>query len=154
MKLVVSSKHSIKQLEIWVREKFTEIENKDVVLPDLSLPVAPYTKENLSQLIKFVPIESKNTMSVVWYLPDFHSKAYGSSPLSYFVHILNDRGEGSLQTHLKREGLILSMSAGAGEFLGDVYSHFTVAYVLTQKGLADFDQVLAATKKLLAHVQA
>jgi secreted Zn-dependent insulinase-like peptidase len=96
MKLAVSSKHSIDQLEQWVRNKFSDIQNKNVELPDLSEPVAPYTKENLSQLIKFVPIENKNTMSVVWYLPDYHSQAYGSSPLSYFVHILNDRSNGSL----------------------------------------------------------
>jgi len=90
MKLVVSSKHPIELLEKWVREKFSDIENKNIVLPDLSLPVAPYTKENLGQFIKFVPIESKSTLTVVWYLPDFHSKAYGSSPLSYFTHLLND----------------------------------------------------------------
>jgi secreted Zn-dependent insulinase-like peptidase len=44
------------------------------------------------------------------------------------------------------------MSTGAGEFLGDVYSHFQVSFVLTKKGLDNYEQVLAATKNQLNHI--
>lgn len=35
MNLVVIGKHSIAQLESWVREKFSAVPNKDIVVPDL-----------------------------------------------------------------------------------------------------------------------
>ena len=42
-------------MEEWVTEKFSTVENKNVVLPDLGSP-APYPRENLGKFVKFVPV--------------------------------------------------------------------------------------------------
>jgi insulysin len=46
MTLSVYSRHDIELLEKWVTEKFSAVENKEVVVPDLGSP-APFPKENL-----------------------------------------------------------------------------------------------------------
>jgi insulysin len=46
MTLTVYSRHEIDKLEKWVTDKFSAVENKEVVVPDLGSP-APFPKENL-----------------------------------------------------------------------------------------------------------
>lgn len=46
MTLSVYSRHEIEILEKWVTDKFSAVENKEVVVPDLGSP-APFPKENL-----------------------------------------------------------------------------------------------------------
>lgn len=55
MTLTVLSRNSVADLEKWVSEKFSPVKNIEVKVPDLGSP-APYPKESLSKLIKFVPV--------------------------------------------------------------------------------------------------
>lgn len=50
MKLCVSGKHSIEQLEEWVVKMFSDVVNKDVVVPDLGQPKMPYDQGNLATI--------------------------------------------------------------------------------------------------------
>lgn len=50
MKLVISGKHSLDQLEQWAVEKFSLVVNKNVVVPDLGKPVVPFTVSNLATI--------------------------------------------------------------------------------------------------------
>jgi insulysin len=72
MKLVISSKSSLDELQKWAVEKFTPIVNKKVELPNLGQPILPYTSENLGQLIKFPPVADKDSLSIAWFLPNCH----------------------------------------------------------------------------------
>ena len=48
---------------------FSEVENKDVKVPDFSVP-EPYTpSKNLAHMYRFVPIKDKDILSFVWFLP-------------------------------------------------------------------------------------
>lgn len=47
MKLTVSGKHSLQQLEEWATKMFSEVENKDIVVPYLGAPKLPFTHDNL-----------------------------------------------------------------------------------------------------------
>jgi len=60
MNLVVSSKHSLEQLEAWVIEKFTAVPNKDLKVPDLGQPSHPFPPERLGVITKFHPIQDKD----------------------------------------------------------------------------------------------
>ena len=68
MKLTISGRHDIDQLEEWVTSKFSPIENKDVVVPDLGEPV-PFPPDRLGKLVKFVPVKDKDILTVLWILP-------------------------------------------------------------------------------------
>ena len=54
MTLTVYSRHEIDKLEHWVTERFSTVENKEVVIPDLGSP-APFPKEILGKFVRFVP---------------------------------------------------------------------------------------------------
>lgn len=47
MTLVISSKHKLSQLETWVRSTFAFVHDKQLKLPNLALPIVPFTKDNL-----------------------------------------------------------------------------------------------------------
>ena len=68
MNLTVSGKHDLSMLEDWVVEKFSPIQNKEVVLPDLGVP-NPYPNENLGKLVKFVPVKDRDQITIFWILP-------------------------------------------------------------------------------------
>ena len=51
-----------------MRGKFSAIENKDIVLPNLLDP-HPYPITHLRKLYKFVPVEDKDLLTFVWFLP-------------------------------------------------------------------------------------
>lgn len=43
MKLVVIGNDSLEQLEAWVTEKFSLVDNKNLTLPSLSYPRVPFS---------------------------------------------------------------------------------------------------------------
>ena len=47
MHLVVTGKHTVEELEHWIISKFSDVVNKDVVLPDYSKPCLPFDAENM-----------------------------------------------------------------------------------------------------------
>lgn len=135
MKLVISSKSSLDELEKLAVEKFTPIVNKKVVLPDLGLPITPYTSENLGKLIKIIPVADTDSITIMWNLPNCHLHHHLTQPLNYFTTIFGSEQTNSVFSHLKKEGLIMSLSSySEGEFNG-VYSTFYVYAKLTKKGL-------------------
>lgn len=68
MRLVISGKHEISELEKLATELFSPIINIDVELPNLGAP-APYDEKKLSHVYKFVPIKDKDIISLYWFLP-------------------------------------------------------------------------------------
>jgi secreted Zn-dependent insulinase-like peptidase len=68
MTMTISSRHDLDQLEEWVKDKFSPIENKEVVLPNLGDP-DPYPENNLGKLVKLVPVKDKDILTLFWILP-------------------------------------------------------------------------------------
>ena len=58
MTLTVQGKEDMATLEKWVKESFSDIENKDVELPNLGVP-EPYGKKELAKIVKFEPVQDK-----------------------------------------------------------------------------------------------
>lgn len=57
MDLVLVSEKPIAELEKLVTDLFSAVENKDVKVPDLGLPVHPFKKEQLGKLTKYNPVK-------------------------------------------------------------------------------------------------
>lgn len=141
MTLAVSGRHEIDQMEEWVTEKFSAVENKDVVLPDLGSP-PPYTRENLGKLVKFVPVKDKDIITMIWVLP-YQQQDIKAQPLGYYSFLFGHEGENSLMSYLKAEGLANELSAGGDHELWS-YSSFYMDISLTKKGLANYESVVEA----------
>ena len=65
MNLVVYSNKALDELEVQVKDLFTTIENKNVVVPSFADPPL-YPDENLGYLFKVKPIKNKNTLVFHW----------------------------------------------------------------------------------------
>ena len=145
MKLTVSGKHSLEQLEQWAIALFSKVENKNVVVPNLGEPALPFTHENLGKIQRYKPVLDKDEISIYWVLP-YCEKEYKSQPLVYFSHLFGHEGQNSLLSYLIKEGLAMNLAAGVDHEQG-VFSNFYIKIGLTQKGLKDTNHVLAAVFK-------
>ena len=141
MRLTVTGKHDINQLEKWVLEKFSGVENKNVEVPDLGVP-APYLPEHLGKLVKFVPVKDKDIMTIQWQLP-YVQKDIECQPLGYYAFLFGHEGENSLLSYLISEGLGNELAAGVDHELWS-FSTFYVQVGLTKKGLALYEKVVEA----------
>jgi insulysin len=65
MTLTVQGKEDVETLEKWVRESFSEIENKNVVLPNFGEP-KPYGEKELMKVVKFEPVKDKKKLTLLW----------------------------------------------------------------------------------------
>lgn len=141
MNLTIVGRHEIDQLEQWVTDKFSPIENKNVVIPDLGTP-NPFPKENLGKFVKFVPVKDKDILTLLWILPYIQSDIK-AQPLGYFAFLFGHEGKNSLLSYLKSEGLANELSAGGDHELWS-YSNFYIDISLTKKGLQNYEQVIEA----------
>ena len=66
MKLVVCSKHSLAQLEKWIVEMFTPIQNLKIERPIYT--EKPFQKENLQKMLKIQPLKEKKELKIIWVL--------------------------------------------------------------------------------------
>lgn len=60
MNLVLYGKHSIEKLEQWAVTLFSDVIDKNVVVPDLSQPVVPFDRTNLGKTIRFRPVKDED----------------------------------------------------------------------------------------------
>ena len=141
MRLVISGKHGIDELETLATTLFSPITNKDTEIPNLGLP-APYDERNLAHMYKFVPIKDKDIMSFYWFLP-YTQEEYKTQPLKYHSHLFGHEGENSLLSYLISEGLALELSASSDHELWAI-TNFSVDITLTKKGLKDYEKVVEA----------
>ena len=68
MTLCIAGKFSLDKLESWVIDKFSPIQNKNVIVPYLCDP-DPYPSENLGKFIKYVPIMDKDILNLYFNVP-------------------------------------------------------------------------------------
>jgi insulysin len=139
MTLTVLSRHSLKDLEKWVTEKFQVVKNFNVTVPDLGLP-EPYPAERRGNLVKFVPVQDDDILTIYWVLP-YLEKEFKSQPLNYFSHLFGHEGENSILSYLKSEGLALELSSSSDHELR-AFSTFSVDITLTKKGLLNYERVI------------
>jgi insulysin len=151
MNLVVTGKHSMEQLEAWVREKFTAVPNKDIVVPDLGMPVHPFPEDRLGVISRFQPIKDTDILELVWVLPSYE-KHYKTRPLDYFSHLFGHEGENSILSYLKQEDLAMALSSTGDHEMG-CFSSFQVEITLTKKGLANLNHVIAAVFKYAQRIR-
>ncbi len=69
MKLTLSGKHTLEQLEQWAVDKFSLVVNKNVVVPDLGKPEVPFTISNLGTIAKYKPIKDEDKLCIYWIVP-------------------------------------------------------------------------------------
>ncbi|GMR59756.1 hypothetical protein PMAYCL1PPCAC_29951 [Pristionchus mayeri] len=150
MALVVAGKNPLSELEEMVcRLGFAEIENKNVI-PEVYDQA--YGPEECRRFVQAVPIKDTRTLSISFPMPDLTNE-YKSNPCGYFSHLLGHEGEGSVMSHLKKQGWISSFSAGH-RTIATGFGEFKISIDLTIDGLEHTDDIVTEVFHAIAMIRA
>ncbi|XP_017059647.1 insulin-degrading enzyme isoform X2 [Drosophila ficusphila] len=138
MCLAVIGKESLDELEGMVLEKFSEIENKNVEVPDW--PRHPYADERYGQKVKIVPIKDIRSLTISFTTDDL-TQFYKSGPDNYLTHLIGHEGKGSILSELRRLGWCNDLMAGH-QNTQNGFGFFDIVVDLTQEGLEHVDDIV------------
>jgi len=136
MTLCVIGKESIAELEAMIRDKFSDVPNKELELPlgdDVS-PHPPFLPQDWNQLLRQCPVKDVKQLTFSWVLP-FQGFLWRTKPTAYASHLLGHEGRGSLAAVLKERGLITRCTSSGGAWLEGAFSLMHLTFDLTDDGV-------------------
>lgn len=101
MGLAVLGRESLDQLEMYVRDRFSSVERKDVEAPVYK--AHPHSGDALQKYIEVVPVKELQRMTMSFPIRD-HTMDYTSQPGHCLAHLLGHEGKASLLSLLKELG--------------------------------------------------
>ncbi|MDD9952073.1 MAG: insulinase family protein [Zetaproteobacteria bacterium] len=148
MKLALMSKHSLADMEQWVRAKFVAVKNQQAVKPQY--PQDPFAAAQLPLLVEIKPVKDLKKLNVMYALPS-QEKDWQHKSLDLISTVLGFEGEGSILSYLKAQNLATGLGVGT-----DDASYSTSLYLevqLTDKGLQHWQQVAETIHAYIAHMR-
>lgn len=136
MTLVILGKESVEELKSWAKELFSQVVNKDVVLPELGVPQF----NNRLTITKIIPVKDTRTLKLIWTLPEQNS-SYLTKPDRYLTNLLGHEGKNSILSYLKYYNLADELMASSDEDF-TTYNYLYVDIKLTEKGLSCYETVI------------
>lgn len=139
MKLVVLGREPLDQLETWVCELFSDVQNKD--LPENRWDgIQPLTRDDLNTQIFAKPVMEARSLEIVFPFMD-EEDLYETQPSRFISHLIGHEGPGSILAFLKDQGLVNALSAGAQNVCrGSAF--FNIEISLTPEGLRRYPDVV------------
>lgn len=138
MTLVILGKEPLTTLKQWATEKFSGIQNSNLVVTEFDQDF--FDKSTLPLKIESQSIMDTRSMMLAFPIPS-SSKHLDSKPISYLSNLIGHEGNGSLLSALKKEGLVDSLSSGS-QFDTRVKELFVIQMGLTQRGYSNQSRVL------------
>ena len=138
MTLVVLAREPLSELLAMVKEKFSPVINRKLVVDEKPYPIFP--QDVLPSRVRVESVKNERMLHLVFPMPPME-KLYRQKPGSYISYLLGHEGEGSLYYELRKQGLAERLSAGSG--LSNRFgSTFNVDITLTEKGYQHQDDVV------------
>ncbi|CAE7190160.1 unnamed protein product, partial [Symbiodinium pilosum] len=109
-----------------------------------------WPRERLSKFVLVEPSEPRPALWLQFAFPDLETK-FLSKPLSYISYIIKYTGVSSLQSYLKKEGLIQDLSSADSSTSAG--TRFFVAMYLTTKGANSMEHVMDIFFQYLARMK-
>ena len=149
MRLVVLAPRELDRLEEIVRGDFIEVPDADVPKRGYAQPL--FTASELGQWIEIVPEKEKNSLSLLFPLPD-QLLDYQDQPLNIIGHVLGHEGEHSLFAYLKSKNWIDGLVAGQALSYTGV-TVFSLSMDLTTEGQKHKQDIVQAVFAAIEQVQ-
>ncbi|MEM7195385.1 MAG: insulinase family protein [Pseudomonadota bacterium] len=137
MTLAVVGQASLDDLEAMVREKFSDISNKDTPQPTFTQSYIDSSSGPV--LLQIEPEQKVQRLVYQFPIPSTESQ-YRSKPVSYLSSLIGHEGPGSLLDQLKKRGIADGLSAGLG-FMDNVHGSFQISIALTDKGIGKVNEI-------------
>ncbi|HHR6137621.1 TPA: pitrilysin [Providencia alcalifaciens] len=138
---VLYGDQSIEQLAKIANETFGRIPNFNASVPEVTIPVV--TDKEKGIVIHYVPSQPQKALQIEFSIKnnmaDFRSKSD-----EYISYLIGNRSPGTLSDWLISQGLAEGISASASPNSDRNYGSFSIYVTLTDKGLAERDQIIAA----------
>jgi len=140
MKLVVLGRESLDELESWVVELFSGVEDKN--LPqnrwETEVPLGP--KDLLTQTFA-KPVMDSRQLDLSFPFID-EELLYESQPSRYISHLIGHEGPGSIMSYIKSKGWANGLSAGAYPVCPGTPGIFNCQIRLTEDGLLNYREIV------------
>lgn len=140
MTLVLTSPHSLDQLEQWCQQQFAAVP----YVPGQAVHALPplYRPQDLACQININTLKDTRKLIITFPLgnPIQH---YRTKPTTFISHLLGHEGTHSLTAYLKQRGWINTLTAGTG-VRGSNYIDFNIAFNVTEQGMSQIDDIIEA----------
>lgn len=144
MHLVIVSTQSLDHLEKQVEELFAHVKSSSFA-PTAALPPL-LTAAGRGQLAAIAPIQQLQHLELMWEIPSQNLDVRADHILS---HLIGHEAQGSLLALLKQHQLADCLSVGS-HHIGKQQTLFTIDIQLTDRGLQEYEQVIAYCFQALA----
>ncbi|RAL11158.1 a-pheromone processing metallopeptidase Ste23 [Aspergillus homomorphus CBS 101889] len=150
MKLVLLGRESLDEMEGWVSDLFSHVQNKD--LPQNRWDnVQPWTAEHLGKQIFAKPVMDMRSLDI--YFPFMDEEHYfESQPNRYISHLIGHEGPGSILAYIKAKGWANGLSAGPLPICPGA-AFFTINVRLTPEGLKNYREVARVIFEYIAMIK-
>ncbi|AOM42299.1 pitrilysin [Xenorhabdus hominickii] len=141
MKGVVYSNKSIDKLAQLAAETFGRIPNRHASVSSIIVPAV--TEKEKGIIIHYIPAQPHKALRLEFSILD-NSAEFRSKTDEYIGYLLGNRSQNTLSDWLQKQGLIEGISASASPKIDGNSGTFGIYVSLTDKGLEQRDQVIAA----------
>jgi len=138
---VLYGNQPLPQLAEIAAKTFGRVPNHDASVPPITVPAV--TPEQQGIIIHYVPAQPRKQLKVEFRI-DNNSAAFRSKTDTYISYLIGNRSKNTLSDWLQKQGLADAINAGADPMVDRNGGVFSISVSLTDKGLAQRDQVVAA----------
>lgn len=138
---VLYGNQSLPQLADIAAKTFGRVPNHDASVPPITVPAV--TPEQQGIIIHYVPAQPRKQLKVEFRI-DNNSAAFRSKTDTYISYLIGNRSKNTLSDWLQKQGLADAINAGADPMVDRNGGVFAISVSLTDKGLAQRDEVVAA----------
>lgn len=138
MTLAIFGKESLDELEELTLKYFSEIENKNVKLPEWSDKV--YLEDQQRVRTYITPVKDTRTLTISFQIPDY-DEHFRSGPEHYVSHLVGHEGKGSILSELKTRGWCNNLVGGASSSAKG-FGFFEITVDLTEVGFEHVDEII------------
>jgi insulysin len=135
----VYSNRDLDEMEVVIRDLFSHIVNKNVVVPSFVEP-APYSEEHLGNFYRVKSVIDENELNITFMYPCYEKDVY-YEVMQYPCHVLGHEGENSLLSALIKKNLATSIEINYDNFL-HAFTYIDILIDLTDNGFNNYEEVI------------
>ncbi|WP_409160657.1 pitrilysin [Pectobacterium sp. B2J-2] len=150
MKGVIYSNQPLPELAKLAADTFGRIANHNASVPAITVPVT--TEKQRGVMIHYVPAQPRKQLRIEFRVSD-SSQEFRSKTDTYISYLIGNRSKNTLSDWLQKEGLVESIGAGSSPIIDRNGGMFAISVSLTDKGLAQRDEVVAAIFRYLQQIR-
>ncbi|HGK5300882.1 TPA: pitrilysin [Salmonella enterica subsp. enterica serovar Thompson] len=141
MKAVIYSNKPLPELASIAAATYGRVPNKQIKKPEINVPVITEAQKGI--IIHYVPALPRKVLRVEFRI-DNNSAQFRSKTDELVSYLIGNRSPGTLSDWLQKQGLVEGISADSDPIVNGNSGVFAISATLTDKGLANRDEVVAA----------